>query len=286
MNDAGLVGTVLHLTSLGVLDSGSDVRRHSADLRIRHQATRPQDLTQGADDTHGVWRSDDDVERHVASLDLFRQIFHTNDVRASHPGLFCLFAGSKHGNTNGFACTSRQHDGTANDLVRFFRIDAQLNGHIDRFVELRCCELLHKHQRVIERISLGTIDPALQRLGAFCQLGHYSPSTVMPMEWAEPAMVRTAASISAAVRSGFFWVAISSTCLRVILPTLSVCGLAEPFCRPAAFLIRIVAGGVFITKVKDLSAKAVITTGIGRPGSTPCVWALNALQNSIMFRPR
>ncbi len=55
---------------------------------------------------------------------------------------------------------------------------------------------------------------------------------------------------------------------------------------PAAFLIRIVAGGVFITKVKDLSAKAVITTGIGRPGSTPCVWALNALQNSMMFRPR
>jgi len=28
-------------------------------------------------------------------------------------------------------------------------------------------------------------------------------------------------------------------------------------------------GGVFITKVKLLSANAVITTGIGRPGSTP-----------------
>src|SRR5512139_4351377 len=55
---------------------------------------------------------------------------------------------------------------------------------------------------------------------------------------------------------------------------------------PAAFLIRMVAGGVFITKVKLLSANAVITTGIGRPGSTPCVWALNDLQNSMMFRPR
>jgi hypothetical protein len=54
----------------------------------------------------------------------------------------------------------------------------------------------------------------------------------------------------------------------------------------AAFLIRIVAGGVFITNVKLLSANAVITTGIGRPGSTPWVWALNALQNSMMFRPR
>ena len=39
-------------------------------------------------------------------------------------------------------------------------------------------------------------------------------------------------------------------------------------------------------KVKLLSAKAVITTGIGRPGSMPWVLALNALQNSMMFRPR
>ena len=27
-------------------------------------------------------------------------------------------------------------------------------------------------------------------------------------------------------------------------------------------------------------------TGIGRPGSSFCVGALNALQNSMMFRPR
>jgi hypothetical protein len=53
-----------------------------------------------------------------------------------------------------------------------------------------------------------------------------------------------------------------------------------------AFLIRTVAGGVLMMKVKLLSAKAVITTGSGRPGSTPWVWALNALQNSMMFRPR
>ena len=54
----------------------------------------------------------------------------------------------------------------------------------------------------------------------------------------------------------------------------------------AAFLISTDAGGVLITKVKLLSAYAVITTGIGRPGSTLCVCALNALQNSMMFRPR
>src|SRR4051794_12226862 len=108
----------------------------------------------------------------------------------------------------------------------------------------------------------------------------------MPMLRAEPAIVRTAASRSAAVKSFILVLAISSAWALVILPTLFVCGVGEPLVMPAAFLIRIVAGGVFITKVNDLSAKAVITTGIGKPGSRPCVWALNALQNSMMLRPR
>ena len=98
--------------------------------------------------------------------------------------------------------------------------------------------------------------------------------------------MRMAASRSAAVRSGIFGFAISSTCLRVILPTLSVWGLRAARSIPAAFLIRTVAGGVLMMNVKLLSANAVITTGSGRPGSTFWVWALNALQNSMMFRPR
>ncbi len=39
------------------------------------------------------------------------------------------------------------------------------------------------------------------------------------------------------------------------LADFSVCGLAEPDLMPAAFLIRIVAGGVLITKVKLLVRK-------------------------------
>ena len=106
------------------------------------------------------------------------------------------------------------------------------------------------------------------------------------MERALPAIVRTAASRSAAVRSGCLAFAISSACARVSLPTLSVCGFDEPLSTFAAFLISTVAGGVFITNVKLLSAYAVITTGIGRPASIFWVCALNALQNSMMLRPR
>src|SRR5580704_4623499 len=49
-----------------------------------------------------------------------------------------------------------------------------------------------------------------------------------------PAMVRTAASRSPAVRSGCFILAISSSCLRLILPTLLVLGVPLPFSMPIA----------------------------------------------------
>src|SRR4030095_12090439 len=108
----------------------------------------------------------------------------------------------------------------------------------------------------------------------------------MPMERLAPARVRIAASTLAAFMSLSLVLAISSSCARVILPTLSFSGILEPLSSLIAFLIRTVAGGVLMMKVKLLSANAVITTGSGRPGSTPWVWALNALQNSMMFRPR
>jgi hypothetical protein len=62
--------------------------------------------------------------------------------------------------------------------------------------------------------------------------------------------------------------------------------LVLPLSIFAAFLMSTVAGGVFMMKVKLLSAYAVITTGTGRPGSIFEVCALNALQNSMMLRPR
>jgi hypothetical protein len=40
------------------------------------------------------------------------------------------------------------------------------------------------------------------------------------------------------------------------------------------------------SKVNERSAKMVITTGIGVFFSSFCVCALNALQNSMMLRPR
>ena len=71
---------------------------------------------------------------------------------------------------------------------------------------------------------------------------------------AEPAMVFTAASKLAAVKSGSFVLAISSNCSRVTLPTFSVLGRPEPLFMPAAFLSKKEAGGVLVRNVKERSS--------------------------------
>src|SRR5690349_9609751 len=108
----------------------------------------------------------------------------------------------------------------------------------------------------------------------------------MPIERALPSMRRIAISMSLAFRSFILASAIWRTCALVTEPADVRPGLFEPDCSFAAFLRKNDAGAVFISKVKDLSENTVIVTGIGMPFSWSCVLALNALQNSMMFKPR
>jgi len=82
---------------------------------------------------------------------------------------------------------------------------------------------------------------------------------------AVPSTDRIAASSSKQFRSGIFILAISSTCFLVILPTLVLCGSADPFARFTARLISTGTGGVFVTNVNDRSEYMVITTGMISP---------------------
>ena len=95
------------------------------------------------------------------------------------------------------------------------------------------------------------------------------PSTSMPMLRALPAIVRTAASRSAAVRSGSLAFAISSTCLRVTLADLVGVRLAAALLDPTAFLISTDGRRRLHDEREAAVAYTVMTTGIGRPGSMP-----------------
>src|SRR3954467_3427933 len=97
-------------------------------------------------------------------------------------------------------------------------------------------------------------------------------------------MILAAASTSFAFRSCIFVSAIWRSWSRVILPTLLRLGSPDPLSSPIASLISTAAGGVLVMKVNERSSNTVISTGMIRPAWS-CVWALNALQNSMMFTP-
>ena len=67
-------------------------------------------------------------------------------------------------------------------------------------------------------------------------------------------MIFVAASMLLAFRSTILTWAISANCERLIVPAEILPGYLEPDFRLIAFLIRKVAGGVLVTKVKLRSA--------------------------------
>src|SRR4029077_12450663 len=80
------------------------------------------------------------------------------------------------------------------------------------------------------------------------------PITSRPIDRAVPATVLIADSSESQLRSGIFSFAMSSTCLRVTVPTLVLFGSADPLAMFAARLSRIGAGGVLVMKLYDRSA--------------------------------
>ena len=107
------------------------------------------------------------------------------------------------------------------------------------------------------KLEKGSSKPHLDKVGKLtrAQIEEIAKAKQRDLTGADlEAAVRTAASMSAAVRSGIFVFAMSSACARVSLPTLSVCGFWLPFSTFAAFLMSTVAGGVFMMNVKLLSA--------------------------------
>ena len=67
-------------------------------------------------------------------------------------------------------------------------------------------------------------------------------------------------------------------------PAVPLADSPEPFPIPAALVIKTEAGGVFVMKVKLLSSKTDISTGITKPALS-WVREFYSLQNAIMFTP-
>ena len=129
-------------------------------------------MPERANNPHRVRGGDDDIEIKLPALDSLRQIFKANNVGAGCLGLLGFFALRENRNPHGFAGTGRHHDRTTNCLVGFFRIDAEHDRDIDRFVELRRRGVLGERKRISQGIIPGAVDLGFERLQTLGLDGH------------------------------------------------------------------------------------------------------------------
>ena len=137
MNDTGLFDAELNSATLGVVNCGLDVRSYRTDLRVRHQAARAENLTETTDERHHVRCSNDCIEVDLAALDFLDEFFCTNDVCTSCLGFFSLVTTCEHGNADSLARTVRQNAHAADHLVSVTRVNTQIHGDFDGFIEFR-----------------------------------------------------------------------------------------------------------------------------------------------------
>src|SRR5574343_72492 len=172
VDDTSLVGTVLNLTGFSVFHGFSNVRGNSANFRVRHQATRAQDLTQLTNDTHRIRGSNNNVEVQVAGFNLLGQVVETDNFSTGSLGSFGVGALSKYSNAYGFTGTARQNHGTTYNLVGVPRINAQIHGDVDGFVKFCSSSRFNHVQRFVNAVQFVAIYLCFQGLYALGQLSH------------------------------------------------------------------------------------------------------------------
>src|SRR5690606_28975912 len=128
--------TVLNFTSLRLGNSLSDIHRHAAHLRVRHQATGTKNTTKLTNSTHHIGRSDYAVEVEHATLDKRDQLIGASEVSSCIKGLLLFLAFCEDSNANSLSSAMRQHDRTTYHLIGVLRIHSEAHRDVDAFVEL------------------------------------------------------------------------------------------------------------------------------------------------------
>ncbi|CAB4872108.1 unannotated protein [freshwater metagenome] len=132
-----LIDAELNLAALDVGDGLGDVHGHRAGLRVRHQATRAQDLAEGSDLAHEVRGRHCGVEVGPAALDLLDQVVGADEIGTCSPRFIGLLAVGEDQDPGGLAGAVREVDGAADHLVGLARVDAEADRHLNSRVELR-----------------------------------------------------------------------------------------------------------------------------------------------------
>ena len=176
-----------------------------------------------------------------------------------------------------------QRDRAAQLLVGVAHVQPGAHVHLDRLVELRALELLDERDGLGGLVLALAVDLARGPRGSCLPCAAHA-TTSTPIERAVPAMILAAWSTSCALRSGSLRSAISRSCAWRDRADLVAVGLA----RALVELDRLLDQHGGRRRLGDERERAVL---VDRDHDRDdgarflWVWALNALQNSMMLMP-
>ncbi|EMI37033.1 hypothetical protein MTE2_4525 [Klebsiella pneumoniae VA360] len=173
MDDAVFVVTVTNLTCFRVFNRFSNVRSYGTYFRVRHQATRTQNLAQLANNAHCIRGSNNNVKVHFAFFDLLSQIFHTYQLSACSFSSFSVCALGKYGYANGTASTVRQYSCATDVLVRFTSVDAEVNGNVYAFGKFSGGQLFQQSNGFVDVVLFSCINFLTDHAHALGQFSHF-----------------------------------------------------------------------------------------------------------------
>jgi hypothetical protein len=112
----------------------------------------------------------------LPALTIGGQVVHADDVGTGGLGFLGLGALGEHGHALGLAGAVGHHDGATHHLVGLLGVNAQLDGHVDGFIELGGGAFLDDGQIASSKVySLLRVDLAGNRLLTLGLLGHVRP---------------------------------------------------------------------------------------------------------------
>ena len=161
-----LVNAEVDLTALDVANSLRNVHGHGAGLRVRHEVTWAEDLTEAANLTHHVWGSYGCVEVGPAALDLLHEVVRADEVCASFTSCVSVRASCEDHNASGLTGAVWEVHGTANHLVCLTWVNREAENSLDSCAALRSARgLLDQSQSLVRLVQLAVLN-----LGGYFQI--------------------------------------------------------------------------------------------------------------------
>ena len=153
------------LTTLYIIDGGSDVVGDGSSLGVGHEVTRTEHFTQFTDLRHHGGCSDDHIDVYPTTFDLGDKLIQTDVIGT---GCFCFgfFIGrAEYEYTLGFTCTMRQGYGSADRLIGFLGIHTQSDVQVNGCIEFAGGHLLDQCRCVLQGVIF---------IGVYFRIDHFA----------------------------------------------------------------------------------------------------------------